>query len=992
MAKKTRKPDPSLQITSAVDSLSAKLIRFLLPVFVAAVVWVMYPYTAEPAGPIKTLLIQWGAVGFGVVALLGSWLEKRPFQRPPVFMPLMLAILAIYTVSALLSPYWGHSLQYVLRWAALFILYLAAAYAYREAAQVHRLIVCAAGAVGIASVYGLAQWWGYDVFPWGEDVMGAYQQLPATFGNPNYAAHALILALVFAAYLLTTKLRWFGAVVFILCGGHLYLTGQRAGWVALAVALLVVALAWVAFRAARRPMVAAGVSLAAVAIVAGGLAAGGVYWHEQRTGQAYPVDGSLLLRYNGYYGAADMIMDRPVLGFGPGNYEIANAEYWTDYEQRWFAQERMYNQNVHNEFLEMGVEGGLPAAALYIAILVFGAGYALSYARNQTDPQARRLGIALAAFFAAFAVDSFFGFNLRVPVSGMFLFVFAGCLDGLVLEQRSPRSSTWLGGKALLWRVALVALAGTGAAFATWGFQGEKALQTGRAAVAHEAYDHAVELFKEAEAYRPWDWRPPRERGATELRRQQGAAELRRQQAEAAIEALKAADAKNPNYPPTLLPLAHTAMFLGMQPPQPDEHPEAQLRRREHLEDASRYAQRAVDLSEYLFEAHEILGRVLLVQGLHRAQDAMVEELEDGEAEALWRRSAEHLRRALRYGAPNPVQLYQIKAEAYVLLDEIPRAELALSRGLALDPGNESLLQFFTDFARRHERHETAIRVAESQLEAGTTPETQARLHALIAEALAEGRGDREGARQRLLQAVEAAPWEPAVWSGVVTLARVHGELAVIEEARATVQRRGEDWPAAFGEAFDGFIRALMAEDGEIADEIRQFMMSVYHFSLMGGGMTTELRGMAQTVMYDLERRHLTEEDLGNCLLDLAIVFQETNNFDVTHQLLAQADPLVPEDRRQTLHLIHAENYLAMGQPGAAVPVLDRALEEEPDNLDYRVTRARMLAMAGRPEEARADYEIALEAGVLDETAQQLVERELERLSDEAPESPFQAP
>ncbi|MFP4191317.1 MAG: O-antigen ligase family protein [Candidatus Hydrogenedentota bacterium] len=977
------KTNQSDQPNAVTDSFTAKLIRFLLPVFVAGVVWAMYPYTAEPAGPIKSLLIHWGAVGFGAVALLGSWLEKRPFQRPPVFMPLMLALLVIYAVSALLSPYWGHSSQYVLRWAALFVLYLAAAYAYRQAGQVHRLIVCAAGAVGIASIYGLAQWWGYDFFPWGDDVMGAYQQLPASFGNPNYAAHALVLTLVFAAYLLTTKQRWFGAIVIVLCGGHLYLTEQRAGWVALAVALLVAALAWVAFRVARRPMVAAGVGLAAVALVAGGLAAGGVYWHEQQTGQAYPVDGSLLLRYNGYYSAADMIMDRPVLGFGPGNYEIANAEYWTGYEQRWFAQERMYNENVHNDYLEMGVEGGLPAAALYIAILVFGVGYALAYARGRSEPQARRLGIALAAFFAAFAVDSFFGFNLRVPVSGMFLFLFAGCLDGLLLEQQKPRASSWLGGGALLWRLAVLALAGAAAAFATWGFLGEQSLQTGRAAVAHEAYEDGIELFEEAESYRPWDWRPTRERGA---------AELRRQQAEAAIEALEEADRKNPNYPPTLLPLAHTAMVLGMQRPQPDEHPEAQLRRLEYLEDAERYAQRAVDLSEYLFEAHEILGRVLLVQGLHRSQ-ASAEEEENGETpEELWYRSASHLRKALRYGAPNPVQLYQIKAETYVLLDEIPRAEIALSRGLNLDPGNEDLLRFFTGFAREHERHEAAIRIAESQLEADTTPETQARLHALIAEALAEGRGDREGARQHLIRALEAGPWESAVWNGVAKLARAYGDFEFIEEAQAIVERDAGEWPASFQDVFDGFGRALRAEDGHVADEIRQYMVSAHQHSLMGRGMNTELRAMTQTLLSGLERRHLTEEDVGNALVDLAIVFQETNDFGVAAQLLAQAEPLVPEERRQTLHLVRAENHLAMGEPGAAVPVLDRALEEDPDNVDYRVTRARMLSMAGRTEEARAEYERVLESGLLDESSRQLVEHELDRLSGESSENPFETP
>src|SRR5690606_2504417 len=123
------------------------------------------------------------------------------------------------------------------------------------------------------------------------------------------------------------------------------------------------------------------------------------------TGDYLPSGHSLLLRYNGYFGACQMILDKPLLGFGPGMYRIENPPYWTPYEAATFATEARYNEHVHNAYLESGVESGLGGAFLYIGFVVSLIMQSLGLAITDTDRRRRLLALTLAACFIVFAVD-----------------------------------------------------------------------------------------------------------------------------------------------------------------------------------------------------------------------------------------------------------------------------------------------------------------------------------------------------------------------------------------------------------------------------------------------------------------------------------------------------------------------------------------------------------------------------------------------------------
>ncbi|HEO70744.1 MAG TPA: O-antigen ligase family protein, partial [Candidatus Hydrogenedentes bacterium] len=437
----------------------ARPFRIAMTVFVVVLVLALFPYTGDPTGDVKDLVISWAAGLLTAGWLVVSWRTGLRFRPPMLFMPFLVLLLALHLAATFVSSYIGPGLQETRRLWALFLLYLLASQIYQTPDQARRLMLALCGGMLVASLYGFSQKAGLDVIPWDDQSGSEYRGLPATFGNPNYAAHALILTLVMAVYLaLNRRYRW--CIVFVpVFAAHLYFTHQRAGVLALTGALGLLVTGWLVRRWLARPAKAAALTL--VIVAAAGIAGflGAMVYAKLHTGSAYPLDASLLLRYNSYHSAARMAARRPLLGYGPEAYSIESPRFWTPYEQEWFARELKMNAHVHNDILEVSVSAGLIAGGLYLAFLIFAVGHGLLAGYTERDAERRRMGFMLAALFAAFLFDGCWGFNLYVPVSAAVLFLMAGVFEALCGRERDSVSPERLPATALVWRLAVIALA-----------------------------------------------------------------------------------------------------------------------------------------------------------------------------------------------------------------------------------------------------------------------------------------------------------------------------------------------------------------------------------------------------------------------------------------------------------------------------------------------------------------------------------------------------
>ncbi|GMU90987.1 MAG: hypothetical protein AMXMBFR4_00450 [Candidatus Hydrogenedentota bacterium] len=619
-----------------------------------AQVLVLFPVSPEPAVDIKNLLLAGAAAVLGasyaVAAARGS---VRAHRGVLVFWPF--SAFALISVSAsLLSAYPGNSLAESGRIVALFLLYWVASQAYSNLEQARPLIAAYCVAVFLASLYGMLQKAGVDPFPWDPAYLelDEYRNLPATFGNPNLAGHALLLANVLSIFLATQPgWRWTALLppVYLL---HLVLAQHRASLVSLAASGVVVAGALAASRVVKNPArgalaFCAGLGLAAAAFVAIGLgilASGG--------GGGAALDSSLLLRYNSIYSGSHMIVDAPLTGFGPGNYEIENPPYWTRHEQEHFARKRLYNRHTHCEPLQAGIDAGLPGALAYLALMLSGIFYGVYFMFTPEPGGRRQVGALLTAFFTAMLVDGVFGFNLRAPASATLFALIAGALDGAVSRGAvSSRGETIVPGMVQRGAVALAVL--TMAAFTgTMGlriFASQVRLQQGLGAVYWKDYEGAIRVLNAAHRWAPWNWLPPYHAGNL------WAAQA---QHENAIANYEYALTRHPNYIPAHIALAKEYFIAAAAKPGADSQ-EFLSRCRRHLDAAAR-------LCPVLPDSEDVSGRIALAHATGALRDASQARDEKEAARA----ARSHFTAALAYGAENRSELYRLLAQTAMILDE----------------------------------------------------------------------------------------------------------------------------------------------------------------------------------------------------------------------------------------------------------------------------------------------------------------------------------
>jgi len=953
-----------------MDASLAKAQRWLIAAFVFFVVLAIFPLTPKPTDDVKILGYELCAFAALALWLFTPRLAKEAIPQSSALSPLLILFLCLNLAAASRAPSPGYSLAVeCVKWTALLMLSIAAADAFHTPKQVWGLIAVLCVAVSVASIYGTAQYFGHDPFPW-DDTSGMLRAAPATFGNPNFASHALTCAAILAAGLgAQRKGRW-ALLCLPLFLFHFSVTQTRGSVLALAGALTLVLVALLVSRWVKKPSWAIALTFGIV-LAAGMFAIAAVAADiKMNTGQLYPGDRSVTFRYHSFDGACRMIQDRPWLGHGPGMYQVANPAYRTAMEKEVFRNSRTYNEHVHNEPLEIAVDAGLPAAIIYIAILILGMYYGLSLWFTPNHSERRYLGITLAAFFFAFLLDGLFGFNAHVPVSAVFLFVVTGATAGLWRERDTPsmRRKVQFGRFSIGWRLATLGCATIVPILGIGQFAAQFCQQRGHGAMYYKAYAAAAECFQEAASLAPYDWMHPYYRG--EALMDMGSSE------EAAACYSRTLDL-NPNYQDAMFLAAETTLDVAAHASIIEGLP--------LIEKAAAYVQPATQFDPLCPEIHEIWGRaaVLRAQGLTGPNREKAPE----SVQEIWRKAEQHLAKAIECNSRYAYTMYLLTARARLAQDDPAGAQEALIHSLQDKPGEMETWQLFLEICRKTGQYEalrTSLDWCIERLERlRNTSDELGALYLLRAKVLYKGYGDESGAEDAFLRVTTKYPLRVDAWAGFHAFAKATGREALfgahLLKTLAGPQNKGKDVPPLVRAVFLGLSQG---EDGIVegvsilVDELKRHQETAKNAE----GTADLFSWAADALAARAQQGSLSPENAGNAFLNLGLVYGAWGDFNAAVQWLDRAAPSLSDEQLLLCLLRKGAALSNMGKTAAAVKAFEEAATEAPTSFEARYGLAQALDRDGQRAKARLEYLAILDNFDLSEEQRRTIQQAADAL------------
>jgi O-antigen ligase len=292
-----------------------------------------------PCAKITAIVAMWSLFN-----ILGK--TKRTFKDVPKEGKLLLILIGLFFVSAVLSPIWkGGAVSHTIDFAKVYVVWILVFLLITSFDRLRQIIYIQTVSVVLICVVSLIK--GHDQ-PRLEGVLGGI------YGNSNDLAFAVVLTLPFAlAFLLTSK-KVFKKVLWALgmltMMAALFLTASRAGFIDLVIAGAVTM--WHFGIKGKRPWLIAGVVLSGVLLMA---VAGGklrerfeaLSGHSTTEEGAY---GSYIDRMYLMERALVGIENYPIFGIGDNNF-ITYSGIWHE---------------VHMTYLQIAVEGGIPALIVYL--------------------------------------------------------------------------------------------------------------------------------------------------------------------------------------------------------------------------------------------------------------------------------------------------------------------------------------------------------------------------------------------------------------------------------------------------------------------------------------------------------------------------------------------------------------------------------------------------------------------------------------------------
>jgi O-antigen ligase len=819
------------------------------------------------------------------------------------------------------------------------------------------------GAVALSSVYGLAQHLGWDPFPWAMRDVEEYRALPATYGNPNLAGHALVVALVLCAGLLSdawqTK-RPLAFAVYLVPGAvmaaHLALTHMRSGPVALGVALVFVTITLILLRRVKRPWQAAGVALTAcasllfIAVIAVLLLA-----------PSLNLDSSLQLRLNGYAGAAALFLENPIFGVGPGSYAFYNIPHWSSFEALWYALEHKRNFHAHNEWLEMAAECGIPGLAALIGLFLFSI---ITFFENPWLAGERHWGLLLSlpAAMVALATDGCFGFNLHAPVSAGLFFLLLALRPARPYYSAPTRKSARRGTVPL----CVVTLAAAWCLWSDYGYErqyqqcaGAVDWERGQRDSGTPADDvkRVSSLLESLTESRPLDYR-----GWVLL----GDHALMRGEAKQAADAYGRALWMHPHLPRLHVQRARALILQAQQ-----ENVESAVTL------ASKHADIALALCPELAEAQAMLGWAAYVKMSYPAL---------APSDADLRVAVERFNHARALGLADDARIDGALAECHGRLGAWEEAAAACQRYVAACPYELERWVRWREAATRAggtalvQYRQTLLRhfAPSNEGKLPNSPELAVWLASQIA-ALAQSPAEVYVAKRALSDGLDAKAALTGIWSALLGLAPENSRADTLARLISSfpASRRADISPtilalhdALSAPQVDSLTNAAMALARELATApgTEDFERASVHAPLVVM-LGDALRGSG-----------LPNGAMGPALQALGATQFETGDLRGADENLRAAEAALPAGELAQAWYYHARTLTALGQHEAALAMAKAAQDGAGGVVEYQWQLARCLAAGGHAEAARFSFDALLGILAPDHPYRALVERDRQAL------------
>lgn len=353
-------------------------------------------------------------VVLGALLWLAAQLRAGTLERVSVLGRLLVALLAVMTLSALGSDDQVRSILQVARLAAAVAVFLVIEQMVRTSTDRRRLLLACYASAAVPLVVGLQQL-----------ATGSYLKessglgrVTGTFLHPNAFGFYLVLLLVMGAAVLRHldgRARLLVVPVLALGAVELLLSYSRGSWVAVVVGLLVVGVLHV-----RALLVAVPVGAALVPLVAPS-----VLTRLADLSQAESINGtpgnSFLWRVDHWAVVLRGARGHELIGLGPGASD--------------FLGDRVLPP--HNDFVRMYVETGVLGTTVYVACLV--AALVVTVRALRSAPVTglgRGIAVGACACTLAFGVGSIGGNLISEVVVLLYFFAFLGLASGLGVRAR----------------------------------------------------------------------------------------------------------------------------------------------------------------------------------------------------------------------------------------------------------------------------------------------------------------------------------------------------------------------------------------------------------------------------------------------------------------------------------------------------------------------------------------------------------------------------